>query len=157
MKAMRWSVLALGIAAAAAAQAQQYKWVDADGRTQYGDTPPPGVKASALKGSTGPAAKPPAAAAKDATKGPLTPAEQELEFRRRRKEGEEAAAKEAKAKEATEAEKLNCENARQGLRTLESGQRIVRTDAQGERYFLDENQVAQEAARARQAVSQWCK
>jgi hypothetical protein len=139
------------------AHAQQYKWIDADGRTQYGDTPPPGVKASALKGTTGPTLKPPAAAAKGAKKAPLSPAEQELEFRRRTKEAQEAAAKDAKAKEASEAEKMNCENARQVLRSLESGERIARTDAKGERYFLEDEQRAQETARARQAASQWCK
>ena len=94
---------------------------------------------------------------KGAGKAPLTPAEQELEFRRRQKEREESATKDAQAKQAAEAEKLNCENARQTLRTLESGQRIVRTDASGERYFLDEAQIAQETARAREAVASWCK
>jgi hypothetical protein len=39
---------------------------------------------------------------------------------------------------------------------MESGQRIARTDARGERYFLEDAQVAQEAAKARQAVQQWC-
>ncbi|MGH8724443.1 MAG: DUF4124 domain-containing protein, partial [Burkholderiales bacterium] len=28
---------------AAAATAQQYKWIDQDGRVRYGDVPPPGV------------------------------------------------------------------------------------------------------------------
>jgi hypothetical protein len=146
--------LAFGILLAAAAHAQQYKWVDKNGRTQYGDVPPPGVKATALSAPAGPAARPPA---KDAGKGPLTPAEQELEFRRRQKEKEEAATKAAQANEASETEKQNCENATQALRTLESGQRIARTDASGERYFLDDAQRAQEMARARQAVSSWCK
>jgi len=154
MKTNRLIGLVLGVAVAAAAHAQQYKWKDQNGRTQYGDIPPPGVKAIPLRAPVGPAAPP---AAKDAKKGPLTPAEQELEFRRRLKERQEAAAKEAKAKDAAEAEKQNCENARQALRTLESGQRVARTNAKGERYFLDDAQRSQEVERARRAVTSWCK
>lgn len=154
MRVGHWIGFGIGMALAAAALGQQYKWVDKNGRTQYGDVPPPGVKATPLRPATGPATQPPA---KEASKAPLTPAEQELEFRRRQKEKEEAAAKEAQAKQAAEAEKVNCENARQTLRTLESGQRITKTDEKGERYFLDDAQIAQETARAREAVSSWCK
>ena len=41
------------------------------------------------------------------------------------------------------------------MRTLETG-RVARTDAQGERYFLDDDQLAQEIAKARQDVRDWC-
>jgi len=154
MKAKLCIGLALGIAVAAVASAQQYKWKDQNGRTQYGDVPPPGVKAIPLRAPAGPAAAP---AAKNAAKAPLTPAEQELEFRRRLKERQEAAAKDAKLKEAAETEKQNCENAAQVLRGLESGQPVARTDAKGERYYLDDAMRAQEIARARRAASSWCK
>ena len=154
MKAVHWMGLGLAMALAAVAQAQQYKWVDKNGRTQYGDTPPPGVKATPLRPPPAQVSQP---AAKGAGKTPLTPAEQELEFRRRQKEKEDAAAKEAQAKQAAEAEKQNCANAKQTLRTLETGQRITRTDEKGERYFLDDAQIARETAHAREAVSSWCK
>ena len=45
-----------------AALAQQYTWVEKDGKLRYGDTPPPGVKATPLKGPSGPAAPAPAPA-----------------------------------------------------------------------------------------------
>jgi len=154
MKAKLCIGLALGIAVAAAAHAQQYKWKDQNGRTQYGDVPPPGVKAVPLRAPVGPAVPP---AAKDAGKAPLTPAEQELQFRRRLKARQEAAEKEAKSRQAAETEKQNCENASQTLRTLESGQPIARTNPKGERYFLDDAQRAQAIAGARRAVSSWCK
>ena len=41
-----WIIL-VALAFAGAAQAQ-YRWVDKDGKTRYGDTPTPGVKATAL-------------------------------------------------------------------------------------------------------------
>ena len=52
-------------------QAQAYRWVDKDGKVRYGDSPPPGVKATVMKGVAGPAASPSstAAAAKDAKGG----------------------------------------------------------------------------------------
>jgi hypothetical protein len=143
--------------AAAGASAQTYKWVDRNGRLQYGDTPPPGVNATALRGpSSRPAAEPEPEAKPETKKGPLTPAEQEAEFRKRKEEAEKGRQKQAQATEEAAAKKENCAMAQNQVRTLESGQRIARTDAKGERYFLDEAQVAQEAAKARQAVQQWC-
>jgi len=53
---------AVGLAFAATALAQQYKWVDQDGKVRYGDTPPPGVQATRLKPPvSAPAAPAPAA------------------------------------------------------------------------------------------------
>ena len=41
---LRAFLLVLLAAAAGLAQAQQYRWVDESGKTQFGDTPPPGAK-----------------------------------------------------------------------------------------------------------------
>lgn len=137
--------------------AQQYKWVE-NGRTRYGDVPPPGVKATPLRGSPAPAA-PAAKAAKDAnaaSKGPLTPAEQEAEFRKRQIEAQKAQDKSAKEAEEARARQENCVNAQAQLRLLESGERIAKTDAKGERYFVDDEQRQAETVRARKLVSDWC-
>jgi hypothetical protein len=151
------------LAFACAASAQQYKWVDKDGRVRYGDVPPPGVKAAPLRGPAGPASAP-AAEAKDAkdkggkaaAKGPLTPAQQEAEFRKRQAEGEKAREKEAKAAEQARGRQENCQNAQAHLRQLESGQRIAQVDAKGERTFLEDDKRGAEVARARKAVGDWC-
>lgn len=150
-------LLALLVAAslAGAAQAQIKCWTNAAGKRECGDTPPPGAKVSTVRG-TEPAGAAPAAAAKDARKGPLTPAEQEQEFRKRQLDAKKASEKQAREEQEAEAKRENCQRAQEALRVLESGQRIARTDAKGERYFLDEGQVAQETARARQLVKQWC-
>jgi hypothetical protein len=155
----RWLWIALAAVAAGTAHAQAYKWVDKDGHVGYGDTPPQGAKVTPLKGIAPPAEAAPAAEASDAKQarhGPLTPAEQEIEFRRRMKEAQEAAAKADREKEVAEQKKSNCESARQSLQTLESGQRIMRVDSKGERYFINDEQRAHDTARAREAVSQWC-
>lgn len=135
---------------AAAASAQQYKWVDKDGKVRYGDVPPPGVNAARLKPPPGPAPAP--AAKKDAGKA-LSP---EAAFRKRQEEAQKDRQKQAQAEQEAQAKRENCERAQQSLRTLESGQRIARTDAKGERYYLEDAQIAQETAKARQNVQQWC-
>jgi len=151
--------LALGCLATAA-QAQVYCWNTKDGKRQCGDTPPPGVKATAISGPSAPAAPPPApakdAAGKAAKKGPLTPVEQEQEFRKRQMEAQKAREKEQQAQEQVQAKQENCERARAALRTLKSGQRIARTGKDGERYYMDEQQIAQETERARQTEQKDC-
>jgi hypothetical protein len=160
----RWMWIALAVVAAGTAHAQAYKWVDKNGRVGYGDTPPPGAKATPLRPVAPPASAPPAAASgkeakddKNVKKGPLTPVEKELEFRRRMKEAQEAAAKADRERKAAEEAKVNCENSRQSLRTLESGQRVMRIDSKGERYYISDAQREQDIARAREATRQWCK
>ena len=153
-------MLLAATAFATATLAQQFKWTDKDGKVRYGDTPPPGAKATPLKPPPGPAAPPPgaskSAAAKDVRKGPLTPAEQEQEFRKRKLEEQKTAEKTEDERKEAEAKRENCQRAREQQRTLEAGGRIARTDAKGERYYLEDAQIAQEAAKARELVKQWC-
>jgi flagellar motility protein MotE (MotC chaperone) len=163
----RFSIFLAMLIAAGGAGAQMYKWVDKDGKVRYSDTPPPaGVKTSTVKAPPAAPAAAAAPAAKDgkdakdakgAKKGPLTPAEQEQEYRKRRAEADKAAEKAAADQKELATKKADCERAREYLRTLESGQRVTRTNAQGERVFLDESQVAAEAASARQAAQTACK
>src|SRR5262245_45448311 len=92
----RLLVLLVGSTLAGLAFAQQYKWVDQNGRTQYGDNPPPGVKATPLRGPSAAPSAPAAASGGAASKGParqLTPAEQEAAFRDRQKEAQKASDK----------------------------------------------------------------
>jgi len=156
---LRVLVCAVSLAFAAGAAAQAYRWVDKDGKVRYGDTPPPGVNARAISapaGSGAPAAAPDAAA-KGATKGPLTPAEQEKEYRKRQADAQKAAARAEQEQKDAQTRIDNCNRAQAALRTLETGQRVVTTDAQGERYYLNDEEIAKQTAVARQQVSDWCK
>ncbi len=153
------------LAFAAGVQAQQFRWVDKNGKVQYGDTPPPGVKATSMKPPAGPAAQPAAPASKDAkdakdakkSSGPMTPKEQEEAFRKRQEEQKKAAEKSAKAQEDEVKKRQNCDNARARLRDLESGTRIASTNDKGERVFMDDAARQKEIAGARQSASEWCK
>jgi len=146
--------------ATGAAQAQIKCWNDANGKRVCGDAPPAGAKVTTLSSPSGPSAPAPAAGAKDgakaASKGPLTPAEQEQEYRKRQAEQAKAAEKSAQAQKEASAKQDDCNRAREALNQLQSGQRIARTDASGERYFLDDNQIAAEAAKARQVAKDAC-
>jgi len=132
-------------------QAQVLCWTTKDGKRQCGDTPPPGVKVTTMGAPTAPAA--PAVPAK---KGAAAKGDPEQEFRKRQIEAEKAREKEQQAQEQAEAKQQNCERAREAVRVLETGQRISRVDKDGERYYLDEQQTAQETERARQAVQKNC-
>jgi hypothetical protein len=148
-------IFGLGVLFAAAAAAQQYKWVDQNGKVQYGDVPPPGVKAQRLKPPPGGAAPAPSAAAKkgEKTEKALSP---EAAYRKRQEDAQKENEKAAQAEQEAAGKRENCVRAQESLRTLESGQRIARTDAKGERYYLEDAQIAQEISRARQIVRESC-
>jgi hypothetical protein len=151
-------------AAAGLSQAQIKCWTDASGKRACGDTPPPGAKVSTVRVDSGSAAPPPPTAAKggakdaakDAKKGPMTPAEQDQDFRKRRQEAEKAQAKADAERQDKAARNEGCERTREYLRTLESGQRIARTNPSGERYYLDEAATAREVEKAREAMQKAC-
>ncbi len=151
-------LLALAFAFAGAAHAQ-YRWVDKDGKTRYGDTPPPGVKATALgapASGSAPAPAPAAAAtSKDAKKGPMTTAEREQDYRKRQELAKKEAEKSEKGQKAAAEKVENCTRAREYKVTLDSG-RVARTNAAGERYYMDESQIAQEQVKAQQVIQQYC-
>ena len=151
-------ILALSLAVAGSAAAQMYKWVDKDGKVRYGDTPPPGAKTSTVAAPSPPASggAPAAKDAKDAGKRPLTAAEQDQAFRKRQAE-EKKAAEKADAERTKQAERAgNCDRSREWLRTLQTGQRIARTDANGERIYMTDEQVAAELAKAQKSVQDFC-
>jgi hypothetical protein len=150
---MRRSLLfAVMMALSAAVAAQAYKWIDKDGKVRYGDQPPPGVKATPLKGVPPPAAPPAAAAAKKGDK-PLSP---EAAFQKRQQEKAEAEKKDAKASADQETKRQNCEQAQAALRTMQSGQRISTTNAAGERVYLSDDERDREMVRLQGTVREWC-
>ena len=155
---MRKILVFLTFAAAATAmgtaQAQIKCWNE-NGRRVCGDAPPAGAKVTTLKGPSGPADAAPDPASKDVKKGPMTPAEREQDYRKRQLEAQKAADKSAAEKKDSDAKKENCERAKEALRSFESG-RVARTDDKGERYFLDDNQLASETAKARQIAKDSC-
>lgn len=161
--------LAFALCVALPASAQMYKWVDANGKVQYSDKPPPGnVKTEKLRPPP-PAPSAPAASAtasseakagaqKDAAKaGPRTPAEQEQAFRKRQLEAAKAQEADEKKQAQARDKEEHCRRATAAVTALQLGGRQQRIDAKGERVFLDEQQIAQELAKAQQEAAAACK
>lgn len=142
--------------AAAASHAGITRWVDADGKVHFSDQPPPPTAKSqkTLDIKSSPAA---AKNSPDAKGGEKSLAEKELEFRKRRVEAEENAAKLARDHEEAKRKTENCAQARSQLRALQDGQRMARYDEKGERVFLEDSARAKAIDEAQQAVDSWCK
>lgn len=148
---MRTSLLLttlLSLAVALPAQAQVYKWKDAQGRTVISDTPQPGA------GKQAPTLNTPEPGTGSGEKSWV---EKDLEFKKRQQEKRDAAEKSSKETAAAEQKKQNCERAKQQQAVLESGERLVVRNAQGEREFMEDNRRQQEMERARKTVQEWCK
>jgi hypothetical protein len=129
------------------AQAQVYQYRDANGNVVFSDTPPPGAKAVRKDVKVAPPSGDQAASHE----------EKMQDFQKRREAAAEAEAKQARDKAEKEKADANCTRARNKLASLQSGQRIVRYTAQGEREFLDDAARAAETAEAQQSIAEWCK
>jgi len=156
------ALAAAGLVAAPSAAQQLYKYTGPDGKVQYSDRPPPdGGKAEKITGrlSTVSPATSAAAAGGDAAKagGPRSPAEQEQEFRKRRLEAQEKASKDSKLAEERSARDASCAALRTQLSGVQSGARIARINEQGERVFLEDNGIQQEAQRLQREIANTCK
>ncbi|MFN3417462.1 MAG: DUF4124 domain-containing protein [Caldimonas sp.] len=159
---MRWAglALALGLASALPATAQ-WKWKDSAGKVQYSDRPPPASvpeRDILQRPSNARSIAPPPVDTAPAAAPAAPPAgvDKDLEARRRQEEQD----REAKAR--TEKERIaqvradNCARARSYMQTLDSGVRIARTNAKGEREFLGDEARAAEAARTREIIAANC-
>lgn len=145
--------------------ALQWKWRDAQGQIQYSDRPPPpGVLDKDILGRPSGSARaaqslpsaPPAAPSAAALPG-LKASDPELEARKRKADAEKETAQKTEEAKRAQARAANCEQARGYQRSLDSGMRIARTTASGEREILDDKGRAEEQARNRQALSSNCK
>jgi hypothetical protein len=151
---------------AAVAEAQVNKCIGAYGKIIYSQDPCPAnttpanmardVPAAAASQATAPAPATTEKAGATKSDTPRTPAEQEQAFRKRQQD-QAKAAKDAEQKTAlSQAKQDNCRIARDRLATLEAGGRITQLNAAGEREYLDDAQIEQQRASARQGVAQAC-
>jgi hypothetical protein len=154
----------LAIAAAGASAQTIWKWRDASGQVHVSDTPPPPdvpeknilkrpSNAPAPANAEAPQAAAPAAAASGV--------DTELQKKKARAD-QEKAAKEAADKAAVDKKNAaikadNCQRAQTDAKALQSGVRISRVDANGERSYLDDKQRADELQRTQQIIQQNCK
>jgi uncharacterized protein DUF4124 len=144
---------------AASAQAQVFKCLDSNGRVVYSQNPcPPSMKRETMspRGVRPSPAAPADTAADKASKGPVTPAQQEQAFQKRQQDAAKSA-KEADQKSAeAQMREANCRNARARLANFNIGGRISQIDEKGERYYMDDSAIETGKAQAQADVSQYC-
>ena len=141
----------------------QYQWRDAQGRMVFSDQPPPAsIDRSQVLRAPDPARE---AAAREANaKPPATTterpaqsyADQEMAFRKRQMEQQEAAQKLAGERAKAQERKVACDGNRDAIRTLESGMRVSRVGADGERTFLSDAERNERLRAARRNLSTGC-
>jgi len=156
----------------------QWQWLDKDNKKVYSDQPPPtdvpeknilrrpSAPAKRLNFSTptGTGTGTDAAAAPAPTSAPpqLTPpkaagVDKELEEKTRKAEEAEKAKQAAEAQKIAQAKTENCNRARQGKATMDSGIRVARLNAQGEREIIDDAARASEQKRLQSVIDSDCK
>ena len=174
--AIGFSLLALTATTASA----QWQWVEKDGRKIFSDRAPPAEIAEknilkrppgAVRAAAAPVlitpgteavagAKPvaaPAAPASKASAPKLSGKDAELEAKKKKAEEEEAAKKKVEEEKVAKAKADNCERAKTGLATLQSGVRMSSVNAKGEREVFDDAKRASETKRAQEVIDASCK
>jgi hypothetical protein len=154
----------------------QWQWIDKDGRKVFSDQPPPAdlpeknilkragspprvASAPATATPAADAATAPAAAARAAAPVPAKPAgvDKELEEKARKAEEAEKAKRAAEEQKVAQAKAENCQRARQGKATLDSGIRVARLNDKGEREIIDDKARASEQQRMQSVIDADCK
>ena len=159
------TVLSTGLASAqTAVLSNAWKWRDASGQIHLSDVPPPlSVPAKDILDRPPLQRKVPAAesAAASAPSAPIANAgprtDPELEARRKRAADEQIALQRQQQDKDAAVRAENCTRAHGHLNALAEGQRIARTNAQGEREVLDDKGRAEEMQRARAIIASDCR
>jgi len=170
MKTMHLLLMA-ALAGLCATASAQWQWIDKDGHKVFSDRAPPTEipDKNILKR---PGNRAPAAPSSDTTEAADTPAatqalpvppkpagglDKELEAKKKQAEEAEAAKRKAAEQEVTKAKIENCARAKQAKVTFESGVRIGRTNASGEREIMDDAARAEELKRIQGIIAKDCR
>lgn len=157
----------LAILAATSSVQAQWQWLDKDGRKVFSDRPPPAdvLEKNVLKRPAVAAKAVPALsgdAAPDEANGPAPVAkssgeDKQLLARKKQLADAEAAKQKVEAERIAKLRAESCARARQGKTTYQSGTRISRTTANGEREVLDDAAIASELRHIQEVIDSDCK
>lgn len=147
----------------------QWQWIDHEGHKVFSDRAPPAdiPDKNILKRPQGRIAAPADAPAKD--DAPAAPGagqvadskapgmDKDLEAKKKQAAEAEAAKRKAEEERITKAKIENCARAKQAKTSFDSGVRISRTNAAGEREFMDDAARASELKRIQGIIASDCK
>ncbi len=121
-----------------------YKWVDAQGKVQYGDRPPDGVHAEVVELlGTHVARSAPANTSQPQKSG-------------ERDQQEQSDAKKAVAADVAQTREKQCAEAQDRYKKLIEGRRLYKTGADGERQYLTSDEIDAERLNAKNDVDATC-
>ena len=125
-----------------------YKWLDAQGKVQYGDRPPNGVHAEVVEGlgthapSSAPARTSEPATAKVISRDQPIP--------------QDDGAKKAVQDDVAQARASECTEARERYRKLIEGRRVFKTGDNGERQYLTSEEIDTQRLDAKRDIDTIC-
>lgn len=152
----------------------QWQYIDRDGRKVFSDRAPPAdiqeknilkrppgsvraTTAAETEAARTVAANPaPAVSAAKANAPKLSGKDSELEAKKKKAEEEDAAKKKVEDDKIAKGKAENCDRAKKGLATLQSGVRMSSTNAKGEREVLDDARRDIETRRTQEIVDSNC-
>lgn len=171
MNFLHWLVLGCACALPLSASAQ-WQWVDNSGKKVFSDQPPPTDipeknilrRAGPSPSARAPAPVTPAAEASSETAAAPKPAppkptgvDKELEEKTKKAEAEQKAKEAAETAKVAKAKAENCARAREGKATIDSGIRLAKVNAKGEREIMDDAARAAEQKRVQSVIDSDCK
>ena len=138
------------------AYGQLLKCVSKGGKVEYAQSCPEGTTEQKLRSGLSPGSPP--ASSPSPAPAQKSLAERDADFKKRQIEQQEAAQKDARKATEMAQRREDCEVAQSYLKSIESGQRLQRTDPRtGERVFLEDAEREAEANRARSRMADACK
>jgi hypothetical protein len=176
MKFMHWLLVGCVVALPLSASAQ-WQWIDKNGKKVFSDqAPPPDVpEKNILRRSGTPPPRPAtgtnagrssgrgrrscrgAQGARKRCSAKPSGVDKELEEKTKKAEAEEKAKRAAEEAKVAKAKADNCARAREGKSTLDSGIRIAKVNAKGEREIMDDSARAAEQKRLQSVIDSDCK
>lgn len=150
----RLTILLLLLMFSFVASAQVYKWVDADGKTQYTDQPPPSGAAQDEKKLDIKPAPPSSSNGHQSDSANVVDDDKPQNFSERR-----SARKEAKAEKERAAEELNqkCIHAQGQLKMYRDTPRLRVPDGNGGVVYVDDNVREKHIQEAQKNIAAFCK
>ena len=130
-----------------------YKWLDAQGKVQYGDRPPNGVHAEVVQGLTthagsSRAARPPEPEPAPAARSGQSPGPP--------LKTDDAAAKKSVDNDVSQVREKQCVEARERYRKLIEGRRLFKTGDNGERQYLTSEEIDSQRLDAKRDIDATC-
>ena len=136
------------------ASAVVYKWTDAQGKVQYGDRPPDGVRAQIVEGLGGPAARseparPPVASTSTTSSQPAKGAAQT-------KTPQDDSIKKTVEDDVAQVKDKQCADAQARYKSLIEGRKLYKAGADGERQYLTSEEIDAERLNAKRDLDTIC-